>query len=388
MSAAADTIYALATSSAPAALAVVRISGPRAGEALKGLAGSLPPSRRASVRALAGPDRTPIDRAIVLWLPGPASVTGEDVAELHLHGGPAVVEAALDALCALGLRPARPGEFTRRGFENGKLDLTQAEAIADLVAAESAGQRAQALRQLSGELGRLYEGWRAALVDALALVEAEIDFPDEGDVPGGLAASAGARLAALHDAIAAHLADALRGARVREGFHVALLGAPNAGKSTLLNRLAGREAAIVTDIPGTTRDVVEARITLEGFHVNLSDTAGLRDSADPIEREGVRRARARAEEADLRIAVVDAARPDEAGAVAGVMREGDLAFINKTDVADPEAAGGALTAAFHVNHEPFHVNQTPGAALSGHGVEALRAALAARVRAALAPAEA
>lgn len=372
----ADTIFALATAPGRAGVAVMRISGPGARRALLALAGPEPEPRRASLRRFTW-NHEVLDDGLALLFPAPSSFTGEDVVELHLHGGTAVVEAMAGALLELGLRPARPGEFSRRAFENGRMDLTQAEAIADLVEAETAGQRAQALRQLHGELGRLYESWRADLVAALALIEAEIDFPDEGDVPGGLAARAGPKLAALVEALNAHLADAHRGERVRDGFHVALIGAPNAGKSTLFNRLVGREAAIVTEIPGTTRDVVEARAVLAGFPVTLSDTAGLRDTRERVEAEGVRRARARAAEADLRIAVVDAGAPGELAAVAPALRAGDILWINKTDLAAAAEPGEGLS----------HVKRLEGAAASGAGVEALQEALEEAVRTALAPAE-
>ena len=274
-----DTIFALASAPGRAGVAVVRISGPGAGPAIERLSGApLPRPRELILRELNSGDGSMFDQALVAWFPAPASFTGEDVAELHLHGGRAVIDAAADALLAAGCRPAGPGEFSRRAFENNKLDLSQAEAIADLVDAETAGQRAQALRQLEGDLGRFYESQRAALINAMALVEAEIDFPDEGDVPGGLAIRAAPVVAAIRDALAAQLEDAGRGERVRDGFRVAIIGAPNAGKSTVLNRLARRDAAIVSDAPGTTRDVIEVRLDLGGALVVAADTAGLRDN--------------------------------------------------------------------------------------------------------------
>ena len=336
------TIFALATGQSRAAIAVVRISGADAGAALEALAGGLPPARRASLRMLSHRGEA-LDRALVLWLPGPASFTGEDMAELHLHGGRAVVAGVLDALVALGLRPAEPGEFTRRAFENDRLDLTEAEGIADLAAAETAGQRRQALRQMGGALGALYEDWRARLIAALAYVEAGIDFADEADVPEGIGESVRPDIEALAAGIAAHLADSGRGERLREGLEVAILGAPNAGKSSLLNALVKREAAIVSAIAGTTRDVIEARLDLSGWPVTLADTAGLRASADEIEGEGVRRALERAARADLKLVVLEAGRPIPPE-VAPLIDADALVVRNKSDLAQPEPDGLAVSA--------------------------------------------
>jgi len=243
------------------------------------------------------------------------------------------------ALGALGARPAEPGEFTRRAFENGKLDLTEAEGLADLVDAETEGQRAQALAQMSGSLKSLYEDWREQLVNALAAIEGEIDFPDEEDVPDAVAHSAAAPLDDLLAALEHHLADDRRGERVREGFVIALIGPPNAGKSSVLNALARREAAIVTDIPGTTRDIVEVRQVRAGFPVILADTAGLREAADTVEAEGVRRALDRAEHADLRLGVLDVSRetPAERESLLARLRPGDGLLLNKIDLAAPPA---------------------------------------------------
>ncbi len=281
-----DTIFALATAPGRAAVAVVRISGPGSAQVLRRLSGALPSPRRAVLRRLRGDEET-LDEALILWLPGPASFTGEDSAELHLHGGRATVEAVGETLIALGLRLAEPGEFSRRAFQNGKLDLTQAEAIGDLVDAETEGQRRQALGQLEGELSARYQAWRGRLIQALARLEAAVDFPDE-DLPDALGREVGDRIVVLAQELEEALADQGRGERIREGYKVALMGAPNAGKSSLLNRLAGREAAIVTDRPGTTRDVIEVPIVISGFKALLADMAGIRDTDDPVEIEGVR----------------------------------------------------------------------------------------------------
>jgi tRNA modification GTPase len=305
------TIFALSSGRPPAAIAVVRISGPRAGDALKALTGKLPAPRQAALARIRDPaSGETIDEALALWFPGPHSETGEDTAELQLHGGRAVIAATLAALSRLeDLRPAEAGEFTRRAFESGKLDLTAVEGLADLVAAETEGQRRQAFRQLKGALGYRAETWRQRLIQALALVEARIDFSDEADVPENLLAPALALARELEKEITAALADGGRGERLREGLVVAIAGPPNVGKSTLLNRIARREAAIVSPYAGTTRDVIEVHLDLSGWPVTLLDTAGIRATDDPVEMEGVRRARERAGAADLVLWVVDAGEP-------------------------------------------------------------------------------
>lgn len=297
---ASDTIFALSSGRLPAGVAVVRISGPEAGVAALALSGTRPPPRMARYSTLNHPATgEALDRGLVLFFPGPASATGEDVVELHLHGGRAVVAAVLRAVGALpGLRPANAGEFTRRAHANGKLDLAEVEGLADLIAAETEAQRRQALALASGVLSARVTGWREGLVSALALLEAGIDFSDEADVAEDVARQAMDIIGGLQRDLRAALADAERGERVRDGLVVAIAGPPNAGKSTLLNRLAGREAAIVSPVPGTTRDVLEVHLELAGQAVTLLDTAGLRETADAVEAEGVRRALARAEAAD------------------------------------------------------------------------------------------
>ncbi len=376
-----DTIYAPATGAGKAAVAVIRVSGPRSGDAVRALAGDLPRTRRAALRQLTH-DGVALDDALVLWFEGPASYTGEDAAEFHVHGGRAVVEAVLQALAVQGLRLAEPGEFTRRAFENGKLDLTQAEGVADLIDAETEAQRRQALGQLGGALSARYEVWRELLVQALAMLEAAVDFPDE-DLPEDVARRARPGLEVLEAEIGEALSDAARGRRVRDGFRIALVGAPNAGKSTLLNGLAERDAAIVTSTPGTTRDIIEVPMILGGYKVLLADTAGLRATEDTIEAEGVRRAQAWAGGADLRLWVIDAAMFHvKQGDDYAVTRPGDWAVINKIDIVDSVRLGelrDALSAQGLIVVEM--AARKPG------GVEQARAALASHVVAALSGAE-
>jgi len=300
-----DTIFALSSGRPPAAIAVVRISGPRARVALEQLVGRVPQPRRASLARVRDPaSGGVIDEGLALWFPGPNSETGEDIAELQVHGGRAVIAAVLAALAKLaGLRHAEAGEFTRRAFENGRMDLTAVEGLADLVAAETEAQRRQAYQQLRGLLGERAETWRQRLIEALALVEAGIDFSDEDDVPKDMMARALELIRPLAEEISK--AGAGQGERLREGLRVAIAGPPNAGKSTLFNRLARREAAIVSPFPGTTRDVLELHLDLGGYPVTVLDTAGIRETNDPVEREGVRRASEQAASANLVLWVVD-----------------------------------------------------------------------------------
>jgi len=347
MTGAGDTIFAVASGSGQAAIALMRISGACSGPILDALCRRRPPPRRAVVRRLRDAEGAVLDQAMVVWLPGPGSYTGEDAAELSLHAGRAVIEDVAQTLVGLGARPAEPGEFTRRAFLHGRLDLTEAEGIADLIAAETSAQRRQALRQMEGALRELYDGWAARLRLAVAQQEALIDFPDE-DLPPEEDAAMRAEVAALRSEIAAHLADDRRGERLREGLVFAIVGAPNAGKSSLMNRLAEREVAIVAALPGTTRDPLEARLVLAGVPVTLVDTAGLREAGDAIEAEGVRRARARAAEADGVIAVSapDAALPAEAlAATVVVANKSDLGWATPDGAVAVSALTGAGIAA-------------------------------------------
>lgn len=287
---------------------MVRVSGPQAGPLLRALGGKIPPARAATRVLLRDAGRQPIDDAVVLWFPGPASATGEDVAEFHVHGGRAVLAALFAALAGFeNVRAAEPGEFTRRAFENGKLDLTEAEGLDDLIHADTDRQRRQALRQLKGLLGDRARDWRARIIEASALIEAGIDFSDEGDVPAELIAPAIAKIKTLLKEIQEVLAAQGQSERLRDGLVVAIAGPPNVGKSTLINQLARREVAIVSPHAGTTRDVIEVQLDLDGYPVTVIDTAGIRETDDPVEQEGVRRARARAADADLVLWLADSA---------------------------------------------------------------------------------
>lgn len=400
-----DTIFALASAPGRSGVAVIRLSGPHAGSALLGLAPdlkALPAPRRAtrvflfdsdstsdysesesnnqnntpfadrsyrdcnesesSPGVSAHRDETLIDDGLAIWFPAPASFTGEDVVELHVHGGGAVLDAMMACLARLpGLRPAEPGEFSRRAFEHGKLDLTAAEAIADLVDAETTAQRRQALAQMGGALAELYDGWRAQLVGALAYLEACIDFSEE-DIPDDLMARSAETLSALRDSIDEHLQDNGIGERIRDGFRVALTGAPNVGKSSLLNALAKRDVAIVSDIAGTTRDILEVPMDLGGFAATLIDTAGLRETEDAIEIEGVRRARAVADTADVRIHLIDGSDSESFSDVP----EGALVVVNKMDL---------------VSGAPEIDGMLPLSVKTGAGLDDFVSALTARVRA-------
>ena len=345
----AETIFAVASGAGHAAIAVMRLSGPDSRGILAALCGRVPPPRRVSLRRLRD-----IDEAMVVWLPAPGSYTGEDSAEFYLHGGRSVLSGIADALVELGARPAEPGEFTRRAFLNGRMDLTEAEAVHDLIAAETEAQRRQALRQLDGALGTLYRGWADRLRLLLAQQEALIDFPDE-DLPPEVELLVQTELAALHQKMSAHLNDNRRGERLREGLVFAITGAPNVGKSSLINVLAQRDVAIVSAIPGTTRDALETRVVFGGVPVTLVDTAGLRETSDEIEAEGVRRALARAEAADVVVEVFEVSSPRKRGPG----ETGRICVANKIDL------GGTIP------DDAIGIS-----ALTGEGLEALRDRLA------------
>ncbi len=334
------TIFALSSAYGRAGVAVIRVSGPAARQVLGSIAGAIPAPRQAALRVLRDPVSDAIlDQAITLWFPAPNSFTGEDVVELHVHGGRAVTEAVLAVIGRMPkTRMAEAGEFARRAFENGKLDLTAAEGLADLIDAETEAQRRQALRQSTGALAQKYEQWRETIILALAEIEAGLDFSDEADVSQFSDHAARARIVGLESDIRSHLDDGRRGEILREGFRVAIAGPVNAGKSSLLNALAQREAAIVSDKPGTTRDIIEVRLDLGGYPVVVSDTAGLRASGEEIEAEGMRRALARAAEADLVVWLVDGAR-DHTAKFPAEMAKGEPPFvaINKSElISEPE----------------------------------------------------
>eukprot|EP00903_Cladosiphon_okamuranus_P002410 g2408.t1 len=297
----ADTIFALSSGAVPSGVAVIRVSGPRTREIVEGLAGRVPEPRKAMLAKLTHPQTCDVlDEALVLYFEGPASFTGEDVAEFQCHGGRAVVAGLLSTLGEFeACRPADAGEFTRRAFDRGRMDLTEVEGLADLIAAETESQRRQALRQMGGALGSLYDAWRKRLIHMRAMIEADFDFADEEDVPGSVADEVWIEAAALHAEIADHLVRSKSGERLRSGLQVVLMGAPNAGKSSLLNAIAGRDVAIVTEEAGTTRDVIEVHLDLGGYPVTLVDTAGLRQTDGVVEREGIRRAEEKGRAADL-----------------------------------------------------------------------------------------
>lgn len=367
----ADTIFALSSGPPPSGVAIIRVSGAGVRFGLETLIGSIPEPRTASLRSIRNEGGEIIDRGLVLHFAAPHSFTGEDMAELHVHGGRAVVAALLDALGALpGFRPAESGEFTRRAFSNERMDLTQVEGLADLINAETEAQRRQALRQADGALGRLYESWRERLIRARALLEAELDFPEEEDVPGSVSVQTWDTVRALQQEIINHVSDR-RGERLRDGTEIVVLGAPNAGKSSLVNAIARRDVAIVTPEPGTTRDLIEVRLDLGGYPVTLVDTAGLREAEGAVEREGIRRAEARAADADLVLWLADVTSP------VGEPLPGALVVGTKIDLIDSEGERSSLAARYDCL-----VSSKTGA-----GVDALLADLTSRIATELAPAE-
>ena len=328
-----DTIGALASGPPPAAIATLRVSGPSTSDLISScLSKQTLEPRRATLVDFLSSDGSVIDTGLAIYMPGPGSYTGEDTLEVSLHGGRIIVESALRSLMDAGARLAEPGEFTRRAFEAGKLDLTRAEAVADLIDAESEAQLNQALKQMGGALEKLYSGWREDLTHCLALLEASIDFPDEEDAPDRVDGPVQDKLLDLKQNLGNALSQGNITERIRDGFKIAILGKPNAGKSTLLNQLARRDAAIVTDVPGTTRDIVEVRLTLGGYLVYIADTAGLRETEDQIEAEGVRRALKAGQEADLRVWMFDARETPDLTAV----KPGDLVVANKSDLVMPD----------------------------------------------------
>jgi len=329
----ADTIYARASGAGKAGVAVYRLSGPAALSVAGTLVGKNPRPREAAVTKLRDPaDGSIIDQGLVILFEGPASFTGEDVAEFHLHGSRAVEIALYDALARLGARPAEAGEFTLRALRNDKLDLTQVEALADLIDSETTLQRKQALGQLGGRLSEAAEGWRRRLLAIMAPLEADIDFPDEGDVPAAVAARAGPEMTALRRELESYLAASAQAQTIREGLSVAVLGPPNAGKSSLVNALAGSDVAIVSNVAGTTRDIIETRLDLGGVVAVVADTAGLRDETeDAIEREGMRRARAYAEQADVRLGVLDPGAAVVSRETLARLRPGDALIWTRAD---------------------------------------------------------
>ena len=357
-----DVIFALASGMGRASVALIRVSGSRVADLFGGLVdGARPRPRRAELRRLIDPvSEQQIDLALVLWFPAPRSFTGEDVVEFHVHGGRAVIDGVMGVLTSMrGFRPAEAGEFSRRAFRNGKMDLTEAEAIADLIDADTAAARRQALWQLQGGLSEIYQSWRSDLIELVALAEASLDFSDE-PIPGDLEIRIRQGAAELRGALDAHLAGGDHAERLRDGLRVVLSGPPNVGKSSLLNALARRDAAIVTDIPGTTRDVLEVKLDLGGYPVTLYDTAGIRDSEDPIEQEGVRRARAVAADADVVIDVRDAMAPKTCAAVGPtVSAAARLVFWNKIDQSPAPVESGGIE----------------GSAKSGEGLLELESAL-------------
>jgi tRNA modification GTPase len=334
-----DTIFALSSGKPPSGVAVIRISGPGSQAALEAVAGNVPAARKAVLATLRAPDGEAIDRGLAIFFPGPASFTGEDCAELHLHGGRAVVSAMLATLSGFdGVRPAEAGEFTRRAFLNGKMDLVGAEALADLVAAETDAQRRFALAGAGGSQSALYAGWRKRIVHARAMIEAELDFADEGDVPGSVATAVWDDVRQLVNEIGTHVTGFHQAEIIREGYSVVIAGAPNAGKSSLLNALARRDVAIVTDEPGTTRDLVHVALDLGGLKVVVTDTAGIREDAGKVEAMGIERALESVREADLVLLLEDVAAP--AGLVVPASRGPALKVGSKADLV--EGAVGAI----------------------------------------------
>ncbi|MER8845818.1 tRNA uridine-5-carboxymethylaminomethyl(34) synthesis GTPase MnmE [Mesorhizobium australicum] len=331
-----DSIVALSSGRLPAGVAVLRVSGPKTRFVVETIAGGMVKARSAVLRRFRAPDGTVLDNGLVLFFPGPASFTGEDVAEFHVHGGRAVVARMLETIAGFdGVRHAEPGEFTRRAFFNGKVDLVETEALADLVNAETEAQRRFAILNAGGAQSALYLGWRRRLIHARAMIEAEIDFADEDDVPGSVSDTVWSDARSMISEIDRHIAGFHAAEIIRDGFEVVILGAPNAGKSSLFNALARRDAAIVTDEPGTTRDLLEVVLDLRGLRVRLTDTAGLRGAPGKIETIGIEKARAKADRADLLLLLEDAANPKDTGPLS--MSAPALRVGTKLDLLDKRA---------------------------------------------------
>jgi tRNA modification GTPase len=361
-----DTIYALSSGHGRAGVAVIRISGPAAGVVLDAMAAPRPRPRFAGFRRVRHPQTGEVlDDGLILWFPAPRSETGEDMAELQVHGGRAVVAGVLEAIGSIaGCRLAEPGEFARRAFEHGKLDLTGVEGLADLIDAETAAQRRQALRQAEGALAKLYSGWRQRLIGATALLEAAIDFSDEADVVSDAVGRAHQEVAALQGEINRHLDDEHRGELIRDGFQVVLAGPPNVGKSSLINALARRDVAIVSEEAGTTRDIIEVKLDLEGLPVVVSDTAGIRESVGAVEKEGIRRTLSRAQGADLVLWLVDAMGLDAPGPQVPLRPDRVLAVVTKFDLLDSKVL------------QPLPDGAVAVSALTGFGLDRLTRRLA------------
>lgn len=335
-----DSIVALSSGRLPAGVAVIRISGPQTRFVVETITGSMVKDRAAVLRKFRAPDGAALDSGLIVFFPGPASFTGEDVAEFHVHGGRAVVARMLETITSFdGVRHADPGEFTRRAFLNGKVDLVETEALADLVNAETEAQRRFAVQNAEGVQSELYLGWRRRLIHARAMIEAEIDFADEDDVPGSVSDTVWSDVRAMIDEIDRHIAGFRAAEIIRDGFEVVILGAPNAGKSSLFNALARRDAAIVTDEPGTTRDLLEVVLDLEGLRVRLTDTAGLREAAGKVEAIGIEKARAKADRADLLLLLQDVAEPQAIASIPSAIPA--LRVGTKRDLLDGQAAVSA-----------------------------------------------
>ncbi|MCC8933220.1 tRNA uridine-5-carboxymethylaminomethyl(34) synthesis GTPase MnmE [Rhizobium sp. 'Codium 1'] len=366
MSTRTETIFALASGALPAGVAVIRISGPASLSMVQALVGELPVPRHAALRTVSQSDGQFLDRGLVLIFPGPNSFTGEDCAELHLHGGKAVVHAVLQSLAGFdNARLAEAGEFSRRAFENGKMDLVEVEGLADLLAAETEMQRRLASEQAGGNLSAMYDTWREKLIFARSMLEAELDFSDEGDIPGSVSDRVWQDVAVLKEQIDQAVANLRAGEIIRDGFKVALAGPPNAGKSSLMNALAQRDVAIVTPIAGTTRDIIRCELDLDGYKVDLFDTAGLRDTEDPVEQEGIRRAHRTIHQADLVLQLVDLS---DASAEAETLVPGAVRIGTKMDLVDLRQDTGSMRCAIGVS------------SLTGEGLEALRQLLVDEVR--------